>query len=392
MTREGYLTQSGTLLVDENIKTVQVDLEKDPTGAEVTFMVQPQNANVKVNGVVKTAVDGKCTFLFVLLGDTEYEVSAPGYETKRGTMFVEEGMDVVSVTLDKKKTADVTFTVTPKKAKISFNGETVTLEDGQHTFKDVPVGSHSYTVSCDGYTSKSGSVTVTAEDVNAVRVTLDKKETGGSSSNSGNSSKTPGINLGPSVVTPTATPSQNPGTADFTDLDTVPWAQEAIAALAKDGVVAGYGDGEFRPQALVTREEFVKMLVKSFNIKAGSAALNFSDVPAQSWAYESIGAAVSDGIVKGVSESEFGMGQPVSRQDAAVMLARALEYLNKNLAASGSVQFTDENEIAGYAKQAVTLLASSGVISGREDGTFAPNAGATRAEIAKLLYELKTRL
>ena len=76
----------------------------------------------------------------------------------------------------------------------------------------------------------------------------------------------------------------------------------------------------------------------------------------------------------------------ITRQDMAVILCRALEKKNINLIA-GEVVFSDESEISEYAKPAVVKLASSGILKGMSDGSFAPIGVLTRAQAAKAIDE-----
>ena len=75
----------------------------------------------------------------------------------------------------------------------------------------------------------------------------------------------------------------------------------------------------------------------------------------------------------------FGTGLEITRQDAAVMLARAIGAEN------GEGSFSDDSEIADYAKGSVYALKDKGIISGREDGSFDPYGKCTRAECAVMI-------
>ena len=99
---------------------------------------------------------------------------------------------------------------------------------------------------------------------------------------------------------------------------------------------------------------------------------------------------MENGIVSGISESEFGVGANITRQDMAVMLANAA-YGRNNVAYNGQLSFADSNNIAVYAKNAVGMLCEAKVISGYEDGSFMPEGCATRAEAAQMIYKLINR-
>lgn len=175
----------------------------------------------------------------------------------------------------------------------------------------------------------------------------------------------------------------------FRDLDNVAWAQEAILSLAGRGVISGRGDGLFAPNEAVTREEFVKMLILALGFEASDADPGFSDTEAGAWYEPYVKAAAKWGIAEGDGDGTFGIGVPITRQDAAVMISRALELQDIELPDNETASFEDDGEIAAYAKEAVYLLARGGVIQGVGDNRFAPVQEITRAETAKMIYGIR---
>lgn len=174
----------------------------------------------------------------------------------------------------------------------------------------------------------------------------------------------------------------------YNDLTSNHWAAEAVKALSDKNVINGFTDGTFRPDNAVTREQLVKMLVEAFDL-TGKSDASFADVASDRWSATHISTALACGIVQGVAEGSFAPEAAVSRQDAAVMLARLCDA--KGIVLSGHVKPTDNNIIASYAQESVSRLAGAGVISGFEDGSFRPSEALTRAQAAKLIYGLLNR-
>lgn len=171
--------------------------------------------------------------------------------------------------------------------------------------------------------------------------------------------------------------------AAFLDVDSVKWAEEAINALYKEGIISGKGNGLFAPNDNVTRGEFVKMIVNAFKIK-GVYNLDFTDVTSNDWQYPYIAAAFSQGIINGKSSSIFGVNENITREDMAVILARVCgEELQ-----SGAYSYSDEECISEYAKESVTKMSAKRYMQGRGNGNFAPKENATRAEAAKVIYTI----
>lgn len=185
--------------------------------------------------------------------------------------------------------------------------------------------------------------------------------------------------------TPAPAPTQNPGFADdnpYTDIDGYDWAKDAIIGLTNAGIVNGMGDGEFNPAGNVTREQFCKMVVQMYGLDATDTATTFSDVDASAWYAPYVAAAVNAGFVQGQSDDYFGIGESIMRQDMATILYRAIDLSGE----MAELNFTDNDSIADYAKDAVSELVGLGIMNGYEDGSFKPRGSATRAEAAKVIW------
>lgn len=186
---------------------------------------------------------------------------------------------------------------------------------------------------------------------------------------------------------PIVAPVQKPDTSDieFTDLKKNHWAFVAVTRLKNRNIVAGFPDGSFKPSENVTREQYLKMIVELLGIKANNNANAFTDVSASHWASEYLSAAKDANIVTGYSDGSFGLGKAITRQDAAVMLHRALKAINVSFKNETGEGFNDSDAISDYAKESVNALKNSKLISGMEDGTFAPLDNLSRAQAAQML-------
>ena len=175
----------------------------------------------------------------------------------------------------------------------------------------------------------------------------------------------------------------------FVDTAGVPWAVDSIELLYELGVVAGYPDGTFRPNNNVTREEFITLLVRTFQLQDDAAEVEFYDVGENDWFYRYISAAVYNEITLGMGDGTFGIGQNITRQDMAVMAQRMISTFGLNLPnIADAVEFYDADDIADYATAAVVSMQRAGIITGMPDGTFAPSASATRAQAVVILGRL----
>jgi len=172
----------------------------------------------------------------------------------------------------------------------------------------------------------------------------------------------------------------------FRDLDNHSWAVAQIGALASAGVVNGVSEYSFAPGNMVTREQFVKMLVEAFDL-TGSEKISFTDANENEWYYKYLQIAFANKIVNGVSETEFGVGQPITREQMATMVYRVIVSLELPINDALKL-FDDDAEISGFAKTAVGSMAANGIINGVGNNMFAPLENAERAAAAVLIYNV----
>ncbi len=188
--------------------------------------------------------------------------------------------------------------------------------------------------------------------------------------------------------TPTATPT--PGTETggqrFADVPESYWGYEFIESLAAEGLVQGAGDGNFYPENNVTRAEFVQMIVNMTGDAMPESSASFSDVATDDWYYEAVSIGSAAGYITGYPEGDFRPDDLISRQDMAVIIDRVVTAKGIEFTVGEMISFSDEAEIADYAKDAVTRAQQYGIINGYEDGTFKPNNNAVRSEAAKIIY------
>lgn len=200
----------------------------------------------------------------------------------------------------------------------------------------------------------------------------------------------PGASMG-IVSDPTITPAEpvNPvqpkPVEGFADLAQAEWSREAVEYLADKGVISGKDANTFAPNDAVTREEGAKIIVAAFDLLS-DAECEFTDVAADRWSYAYIAAAVEAGIITGYGDS-FGPTDTMTREQAATIIFRAAEKIALELSGE-KAEFTDGADTSDWAADAIAHLAADGVINGMGDGTFAPKATLTRAQLAQLVYNV----
>lgn len=176
--------------------------------------------------------------------------------------------------------------------------------------------------------------------------------------------------------------------AMFLDMEDFAWAMEAVNALYTRGVLNGKSEKIFAPADNVLREEFAKMVMSSVEFETLAGEVQFDDVAVSDWYYDYVTQAYLCGVINGESESSFGSGKKITRQDMAVMCYNAL--VKKGVIDEENeiiLEYTDSAEISDYAHNAVGVLTSLKILTGNDDNSFIPHGFATRAEAAQMIYK-----
>ncbi|WP_379160677.1 pullulanase [Paenibacillus sp. sgz5001063] len=186
----------------------------------------------------------------------------------------------------------------------------------------------------------------------------------------------------------------------FLDVPVSYWAETAIKSLSAKQVISGVTTTEFKPGGLVTRAEFTALLMRALGLQAdGQSAFadvkaeeqsGFTDVKADAWYASYVSAAVRQGLVTGRSKNLFAPGAAISREEMAVLIIRALEVKQgkKREPVTGNPAFADTSSISSWATAYVQAAVELGLLQGRTDNQFAPQASMTRAEAAEVIYRL----
>ena len=177
------------------------------------------------------------------------------------------------------------------------------------------------------------------------------------------------------------TESEQDDKIKFNDVSQDYWAYSQIQSFVEKGYIDGYGDGTFRPQNPIKRNEFVKIFNKVFGLTKKSGIV-FDDTK-DNWAKDEIDIAVTNGVAQGVSSTLFEPDRYVTRQEAAKMLSNYMKLDDTNH--DKIKKFSDYNQIAEWAKDALEGNVEKGYIKGTDAGMLAPKDNMTRAEVVTLL-------
>lgn len=177
----------------------------------------------------------------------------------------------------------------------------------------------------------------------------------------------------------------NVGTLPFSDIPAGAWYYDAVALAAKDGWITGVAATRFAPDEAMTRGMLVTVLHRLAGTPKAVKQTPFSDVAAGTWYYNAVEWAGANGIVTGY-DGAFAPNSPVTREQAAAILQRFAKFQGRDTSGTDKLaDFSDASAVSAWARDAMGWAVSSALINGTDSGQLAPQAGATRAQMAVIL-------
>ncbi len=161
----------------------------------------------------------------------------------------------------------------------------------------------------------------------------------------------------------------------FSDVDMNSVDGKAILAMQERGYLQGFQDGTFRPEATLTRAEFVTVINRMYGYYVQTENI-FWDVQKSDWFYEEVMAAVQAGYIKGMGDGRFAPNETVSREQVCVMLNSILKL--EQVPELPKPQIADS--VSDWARTSVETLVSYFIFELENDGRFRATEPITRAE------------
>ncbi len=175
----------------------------------------------------------------------------------------------------------------------------------------------------------------------------------------------------------------------YTDVKSTDWFYESVLYAYENGLMNGMTPTTFEPKKSLSRAMFVTLLGRH----AGAALEEndaFPDVPRGKWYSGYVGWAVTLGVVHGYEDGTFRPDASISRQEMAVAVSNYIKTMGFNMTTEGGVfKFADQEDVAAWAAPSLSVLRDTGVVAGDERGRFNPEDNITRAESAKVMMKLK---
>lgn len=168
------------------------------------------------------------------------------------------------------------------------------------------------------------------------------------------------------------------------------WAQKAIVKAIEKGIFKGVTENSFAPERQMSRAEFITVLGRMSEQATMLREVPFKDVDANAYYAQHVAWGAALGLMKGFEDGTFRPEAKITREQAAVIFANYLK--DKKLPEMAMTTFADEESISSWAKAAVKKAAALGLLKGKDGGRFAPKDLLTRAEMAQILENLSQML
>ena len=173
----------------------------------------------------------------------------------------------------------------------------------------------------------------------------------------------------------------------FGDVKKRDWFYFSVKFAYDFGLMKGTTEMEFSPDSYMTRAMFV-MIIYRMEKEPQAGGSVFVDVEIGGYYDRAVAWANANGIVSGVSKDRFAPNDPITREQMATILYRYADFKGYDIESNGNTAYSDSNSISGYARNAVSWAAANLLMKGNDDGSFLPNANATRAQAAAVFARM----
>lgn len=171
----------------------------------------------------------------------------------------------------------------------------------------------------------------------------------------------------------------------FADVDELDWFHDAVVYVYNEGMMDGISATQFAPNSNLTRGMVVTMLYRLEGEPRVTGSSGFDDVASGAWYADAVTWAAENGIVNGVSDTEFAPNVNITREQLAAILYRYAEYNDYDVSGRDDLsEFTDRSSISSYALDAMRWAVDEGLITGITNTTIKPQGTATRAQAATM--------
>ncbi len=171
----------------------------------------------------------------------------------------------------------------------------------------------------------------------------------------------------------------------FSDVKKDDWHYESVKFVYENNLMQGTGNG-FEPESKMSRAMLVTVLYRMANPESVENTHSFVDVPEGQWYSDAVAWAASNGIVSGISTTEFAPDNDISREQMALIIYRFAKVQDYDVTIKADISsFADTSDVSDWALDALSWANKTELVNGTSETTLSPKATATRAQVAAIL-------
>lgn len=175
----------------------------------------------------------------------------------------------------------------------------------------------------------------------------------------------------------------------FVDVPADAWYADAVTYVVNAGLMNGTSATTFSPNGTTDRAMLVTVLYRLEGSPSVTSYPQFSDVPGGTWYTDAVAWAAANGIVDGYGNGQFGPTDPVTREQTATILYRYVDYKGHDVSRQASLSgYTDDEAVSTWALDAMEWAVADGLISGTDTKALLPGGYAARSQTAQILMRL----
>lgn len=173
----------------------------------------------------------------------------------------------------------------------------------------------------------------------------------------------------------------------FADVPAAAWYADAVQYVYENGLMTGVSESEFAPDGTATRGQIVTILWRLAGSPVVNYAMRYADADEGAWYGEAVRWAASTGVVTGYTESSFGPNDAITREQLAAILYRYIKTQGQGFTGMWyfPLRYDDAASISDWADEAMHWCVMKGVLNGTGETTLSPQLTATRAQLAAIL-------
>ena len=187
------------------------------------------------------------------------------------------------------------------------------------------------------------------------------------------------------LLPPAARAAEN--APSFADVPAAAWYADAVQYVYENGLMTGVSESEFAPDGTATRGQIVTILWRLAGSPVVNYAMRYADADEGAWYGEAVRWAASTGVVTGYTESSFGPNDAITREQLAAILYRYIKTQGQGFTGMWyfPLRYDDAASISDWADEAMHWCVMKGVLNGTGETTLSPQLTATRAQLAAIL-------